>query len=243
MSLLLAALLAPFQLFSPRQARLAARQVGTALAVQAPLDQGTLVVRDDSAAIAREAFRLSAVRVGLNGTGWALAATARYDRGRPIVSLAPTLTVQSDSQPLSLEFEVADPREPLRILGQSARGRFTVRLLGLRSERAREFPVAGRTVVLDDSVYALYVFAAWEARPQPVEVTALVVRAGRRETLSLQDLGMTPTTLNRDPATLRHITVTGGANQLVHLWLDASGHLLKVEIPSRRVRVERVPPA
>jgi len=204
------------------------------LALQAPLDQGTFVVRDDTAEIAREAFRLSSVRVGLNGTGWALAATTRYDRVRPIVSLAPILTVQSDSQPLSLEFEVADPREPLRILGQSARGRFTVRMLGRRSERAREFPVAGRTVVLDDSVYTLYVFAAWEARLQPVEVTALVPRAGRRETA---------TTLNRDPAALRHITVTGGANQLVHLWLDSSGHLVKVEIPSRRLRVERLPAA
>ena len=213
------------------------------LALQAPLDQGTFVVRDDTAEIAREAFRLSSVRVGLNGTGWALAATTRYDRVRPIVSLAPILTVQSDSQPLSLEFEVADPREPLRILGQSARGRFTVRMLGRRSERAREFPVAGRTVVLDDSVYALYVFAAWEARFQPVEVTALVPRAGRRETLSIQDVGTTATTLNRDSAALRHITVTGGANQLVHLWLDASGHLVKVEIPSRRLRVERLPAA
>src|SRR5204862_317815 len=84
----------------------------------------------------------------------------RYDHARPVVGLAPTLTVQSDSQPLSLEFDVADPREPLHILGQAARGRFTVRVLGRRSERAREFPVMGRTVVVDDSVYALYLFAA-----------------------------------------------------------------------------------
>jgi len=213
------------------------------LALQGPLDEGTFVVREDTSEIARETFRLAEARIGLGGMGWALATAVRYDHSRPVIGLAPTLTVQSDSQPLSLEFEVADPREPLRILGQAARGRFTVRVLGRRSERAREFPVAGRTVVLDDSAYALYVFVAWQARAQPVQVAGLVPRADRRVALTVQDLGMGATTLNRDPATLRHITVTGGANQLVHLWLDATGRLLKVEIPSRRLRIERRPPA
>ena len=213
------------------------------LALQGPLDEGTFTVREDTSEVARETFRLADTRIGLGGAGWALATAVRYDHARPVVGLAPTLTVQSDSQPLSLEFDVADPREPLHILGQAARGRFTVRVLGRRSERAREFPVMGRTVVLDDSVYALYLFAAWQARAEPVQVVGVVPRADRREALTVQDLGVGATTLNRDPATLRHITVTGGANQLVHLWLDANGRLLKVEIPSRRLRVERRPPA
>ena len=38
-------------------------------------------------------------------------------------------------------------------------------------------------------------------------------------------------------------TEFGTLNQVVHLWLDAAGRLLKVEIPSRRLRVERLPPA
>jgi len=202
------------------------------LGFQAPLDEGTYVVREDTAEIAREAFRLGAARVGLGGSGWTLAASIRYDRVRPIVVLSPTV-----------EFDAADPREPLRILGQATRNRFTVRMLGRRSERAREFPVVGRTVVLDDSVYAPYLFAARQARAQPVRITALVPRAGRRDELMVQDLGAAATTLNRDPATLRHITATGGPNQVVHLWLDAAGRLLKVEIPSRRLRVERLPPA
>jgi len=213
------------------------------LGLQALLDEGTYVVREDTAEIAREAFRLGTARVGLVGSGWTLAASIRYDRVRPIVVLSPTVTVQGDSQPLSLEFDAADPREPLRILGQATRNRFTVRMLGRRSERAREFPVVGRTVVLDDSVYAPYLFAARQARAQPVRITALVPRAGRRDELMVQDLGAAATTLNRDPATLRHITATGGPNQVVHLWLDSAGRLLKVEIPSRRLRVERLPPA
>jgi hypothetical protein len=213
------------------------------LAVQTPVDEGTLVVREDTAEVAREAFRLSSVRIGLGGTGWTLATTARYDRARPVVVLAPILEVTGDSQPSSLEFDVANPSDPVRILGQVSRGRFTVRLLRRRLERAREFPVTGRTVVLDDSVFALYLFAAWQAGPRPVEIAAIVPRSGRRETLTVQDHGVVATTLNRDPATLRHISVTGGPNLLVDVWLDESGRLFKIEIPSRRLRIERLPPA
>ena len=64
---------------------------------------------------------------------------------------------------------------------------------------------------------------------------------GRRDVLTVQDLGMQSTTLNRDPASLRHITVSGGENRLVHVWLGADGRLAKVEVPSRRLVVERAP--
>jgi len=198
------------------------------LALQAPLDEGTLLVRQDTAEIGREAFRLSAAPGGAGGA-------------RPIVVLNPILQVGPDSAPASLEYTVADPREPLRILGQLARGRFTVRLLGRRTERAREFPAAGRVVVLDDSVFALYLFAGWQAGPGAMPVTAIFPRGGRREPLVVQDLGVEATTLNRDAASLHHVSVTGGANQLVHLWLDRAGRLLKVEIPSRHLTAERTP--
>ena len=209
------------------------------LALQASGDEGTFVVRDDTVEIARETFRLSP---GLGHGGWRLATAVRYDRTRPAVVLASTLEVSADSQPLSLSFDVADPREPMRVLGQLSRDRLTVRLLGRRTEGAREFPVTGRAVILDDSVYALYAFAALRAGPRPVILTAIVPRAGREETLRVEDQGTAATVLNRDPATLRHITLTGGANGVVHLWLDSDGRLLKVEIPSRHVRVERRPP-
>ncbi len=86
--------------------------------LQAPLDEGTLVVREDTAEIAREAFRLTPARAG----GWTLASTVRYDRTRPVVVLDPILEIGPDSAPANLQYTVADPREPLRILGQQTRG-------------------------------------------------------------------------------------------------------------------------
>lgn len=205
------------------------------------LDEGTLVVRHDTAEVAREAFRLTAARPAAGDPRWILATTIRYDRVRPVIVFAPILEVGRDTLPAALQYDVADPREPVRILGQLGGGRFTVRFLARASERAREFPANGRTVVLDDSVFALYVFAAWRAGPVPVTVTVIVPRGLRREAVVVADHGITATAVNRDPATLRHITVTGGVNELVHLWLDAAGRLMKVEIPSRRLTVERAP--
>ncbi len=209
--------------------------------LQAPLDEGTFVVREDTLEVARESFRLIHGRLARGGVGWTLATTIRYDRTRPVVVLAPILDVSADTLPATLQYDVADPRQPVRILGELGRGRFTVRFVARATERAREFPAGGRPVVLDDSVFALYLFAAWRAAGQPGQLTAIVPRGLRRETVEIQDQGLAPTTLNRSPVTLRHITVTGGPNQVVHLWLDTNARLMKVEIPSRRLSAERAP--
>ena len=212
----------------------------TLLQAGAPLDEGIFVVREDTLEVARESFRLSHGRLARGGAGWTLATTIRYDRARPVVVLAPILEVSTDTLPATLQYDVADPRQPSRILGELGRGRFTVRLVSRATERAREFAMGPRAAVLDDSVFALYLFAAWRASAAPSPLTAIVPRGLRRETVQVQDHGLAATTLNRDPATLRHVSVTGGPNVVVHLWLDATGRLMKVEIPSRRLTAERL---
>ena len=209
--------------------------------LQTPLDEGTFVVREDTLEVARESFRLIHGRLARGGAGWTLATTIRYDRTRPVVVLAPILDVSTDTLPATLQYDVADPRQPVRILGELGRGRFTVRFVARATERAREFPAGGRPVVLDDSVFALYLFAAWRAAGEPGQLTAIVPRGLRREAVEVQDRGLEPTTLNHSAVTLRHVTVTGGPNQVVHLWLDATARLMKVEIPSRRLSAERTP--
>jgi hypothetical protein len=209
------------------------------VAAGSPADEGVLVVRVDTLEVARESFRLAHGRLSRGEAGWIMASTIRYDRARPVVVLAPILEVNSDTMPATLQYDVADPRQPARILGELGRGRFTVRLVARATERAREFATGRRAVVLDDSVFAPYVFAAWRATSQPVELNAIFPRALRRELIQVRDLGEAATTLNRDPARLRHITVEG-ERATIHLWLDGSARLMKVEIPSRRLIAERL---
>ena len=208
-----------------------------------PVDEGVFVVRVDTLEVARESFRLSHGRVSRGEPGWTLATTIRYDRRRPVIVLAPILEVNSDTMPAALQYDVADPQQPSRILGELGRGRFTVRLVARATERAREFATGQRAVVLDDSVFAPYVFAAWRAASGgegggATELTALFPRALRRDVVQVRDLGPASTTLNRDPARLRHITVSG-AGPTVHLWLD-DGRPMKLEVPDRHLIVERV---
>jgi hypothetical protein len=205
------------------------------------LDEGTLLIRHDTVEVAREAFRLVSGRIGTGRVGWTLSSTVRYDRVRPVTTLAPILEVCCDTLPFALQYDVADPRGPVRILGEFRGGRFTVRFLSRGTERAREFLANGSTVVLDDSVFALYLFVLWRATPEPLTLIAIVPRALRREQIVIQDRGSALTLVNRDPTTLRHVTVSGGVNQLVHLWVDPAGRLVKVEIPSRRLTAERAP--
>jgi len=204
------------------------------------MDEGVLVVRVDTLEVARESFRLSHGRLSRGEPGWTLATTIRYDRARPVIVLAPILEVNADTMPATLQYDVADPRQPSRILGELGRGRFTVRLVARATERAREFPTGQRAVVLDDSVFAPYVFAAWRASSDPASLTAIFPRGLRRQAVQIRDLGLASTTLNRDPARLRHITVGGEGQDAVNLWLDEAGRLMKVEIPSRHLSAERL---
>ena len=112
--------------------------------VGAPVDEGVLVVRVDTLEVARESFRLTHGRLSRGDPGWTLATTIRYDRARPVVVLAPILEVNSDTMPATLQYDVADPRQPSRILGELGRGRFTVRLVARATERAREFATGRR---------------------------------------------------------------------------------------------------
>jgi len=203
------------------------------------VDEGVLVVRVDTLEVARESFRLARGRLSRGDAGWILASTVRYDRTRPVIVLAPILEVNSDTMPATLQYDIADPRQPSRILGELGRGRFTVRLVARATERAREFATGQGAVVLDDSVFALYVFAAWRARATPTALNAIFPRALRREGIRVRDLGEAATTLNRDPARLRHITIEG-ERETVHLWLDSNDRLMKVEIPARHLSVERL---
>ncbi|HET8712414.1 MAG TPA: hypothetical protein VFM23_01890, partial [Gemmatimonadales bacterium] len=181
----------------------------------ATVDEGVLVVRVDTLEVARESFLLSRGRLSRGGEGWILATTIRYDRARPVIVLAPILEVSTDSMPATLQYDVADPRQPARILGELGRGRFTVRFVARSTERAREFATTQRTAILDDSVYALYLFAAWQATAQPASLTAIFPRALQRETVQVRDLGLESTILHQETIRLRHITVTGP--DLVHV--------------------------
>lgn len=205
-----------------------------------PLDEATLVVRVDTQEVARESFRLLSRRVTDSTSGWVLDSRIRWV-GRPPITFWPVLVVSPDTAPETLVYQVAANGASQRITGQAGPGRYTLRYVAPGVERARELAFGNPTVIVDDSVFAPFLLAGWRAPATPRIVTAIYPRTARRLELTITDLGIGVTTLNRDPATLRHILIAGGADGAVHVWLSPEGRLMKVEVPSRALRAERLP--
>jgi hypothetical protein len=217
--------------------------------VQVPrgvIDEGVVVVRRDSQEVARETFHLRERRPGDATSGWLLDATSRWTApGTHATVFTPVLELGADSSPAALAFDVIANGRSERITGQPGPGRFTLRYLLSGVERARELPGGPHIVITDDSVFSLFLLVAWHAPRSPdagpTHVTAILPRTASRATLTLTDLGIAATIVNRDPAMLRHILIAGGPMGPVHVWLDRDGRLARVEIPDRGLRAERLP--
>jgi len=213
---------------------------------QAPtdlLDDGTLVIHVDTQEVARETFRLVSRRGRDGSIGWQLNTTARWVAGVRSTVLAPVLEVTPDSEPGELAYDVRTIGSSLRITGHPSPGRYTLRYTAPGRERARELAAGPPAAVLDDSVFAPLLFVAWRAAPSPAarSVTGIFPREPRTATLTVADLGLVATTLNRDSTTLRHVVVSGGPDGPIHVWLSADGYLMKVEVPQISLRAERLP--
>jgi hypothetical protein len=207
---------------------------------QTSLDEGTLVVRSDTQEVARESFRLLSRHATDSTTSWLLAARISWVAAPP-VTFAPVLVLGPDTAPGALEYRVAATGASRRITGLPGPGRYTLRYAAPGLERVRELARAGPTVIVDDSVFALFLVASWLAPARPRIITAIYPRTARRLALTVTDLGIGVTTLNRDPATLRHVLIEGGDDGPVHVWLSSEGRLMKVEVPARALRAERSP--
>jgi hypothetical protein len=203
-------------------------------------DAGVLIVRQDTLEVAREAFRLTP-SPGRADTAWTLATTIRWDRSRPIVTLAPVIELAQSGRPRALEYDVTDGRGTRRILAQFSATRATLREVAPGIERARELAATGPTLVLDDSVFALYAAAVRLAGPEPRRAIAIVPRAGRRDSVTITDHGEAMTTLAGRPARLRQVQVAGGALGDVWVWTTPDGRLARIDVPARRLSAERAP--
>jgi hypothetical protein len=203
------------------------------------LDDATLVVRVDTQEVARESFRLFSRRASDSTSGWLLA--ARIHWVTPPATLSPVLALRPDTAPEALDYLVAAGGATQRITGQPGADRYTLRYVAPGRERARELAREDPTSIVDDSVFAPFLLASWFASATPRIVSGIYPRSARRLPLTVTDLGVGVTTLNRDAATLRHILITGGDEGPVHVWLSPEGRLMKVEMPARALRAERVP--
>lgn len=202
------------------------------------LDQGVLRVVVGGAEIAREEFTVTVGSAVAGGAGLRITATAFYPPRRTKITISPLVELGPDSMPRLVQFEATNGDDE-RILAQIGPRRLTIRRISSRGESAHEYPGAPRTMIVDDSVFALYAVP-----PGTASGTVRLVSPRRdvRENYDLTNRGVEETVVAGERMKLLHLVLTRGAD-VRHLWYDASGRLMKVEIPSRRLYAERVLPS
>lgn len=124
--------------------------------------------------------------------------------------------------------------ESLRVVVTVGARRLTIRVASASGEAAREYPSGPRTLVVDERVLSLF---ALVARLQTGPVTVYGPPPGGRRAATLTDAGSDRLPGIAEP--LRHLVLRTGED-VVDIWLDAEGRLIRVAIPSRDLSAERV---
>jgi hypothetical protein len=124
------------------------------------------------------------------------------------------------------------PTDPMRVAASVGLRRLTLRVAVGDREAAREYPGGPATLVADERVLSLYALAAGLA-PGAVTVYGPPPN-GRRPGIIEQGSETLPA-----GGTSRHVILRSGED-VVNIWYDRDGRLLRVEIPSRRLSGERV---
>lgn len=206
---------------------------GLLLLTQSPqgpvVDAGTLVISRGGVVVGREEFT---VRRGRSSgpDGFTITTTARYSVPR-VNTLAPVVELGPDSLPVQVQFDVSGETQA-RAYARFGQRRITVRVVRPGGESAQELPASGRTLVADDSVFALYAI-----RPAPGPLQVLTPRNGQRASAELALLGTERTTLQGVGRELEHWVLRGADER--HLWYDEAGRLMRVEAPSLSLSAER----
>jgi hypothetical protein len=188
------------------------------------LDQGTLVIKQGGKEIGREEFLVRSGRTG-GAQGTTLITRGRFPAVAPALSQEATVERRADGSFVNIQVNreqgevegrfIAEvtPHNVLRIHASSSGG----------SEEVREYPGVPRLIGLADSAYALYLAVVPFATPAGESITAVYPGDGRR-------VAFTARRSDGDGDSGSSIVMSGDINGTI--WLDASGHILRLEFPS-----------
>jgi hypothetical protein len=197
-------------------------------------DRGTFSIKRNGRETGHEEFEIRPGRPG-RPVGDSLLSAARYPESRPQAVLEAVLQTSPEGDPLTLTLDMTRRQQSMQLIATVGRGRVTIRTVGQGAESARELAGGNPVVMLDDSLYALYLPLARYATEQGRTVVAVYPRASRRVQITA-----TRTALSApgDTGATTVVDLTGGVTG--SLYLDAKGRLLEVDFPTLGVEVTRL---
>ncbi len=195
------------------------------------VDQGTLVIRNADAIIAREQFVLAASPDGL-----VLTATSLYPPRRTRVTLESRVEIGADSLPDLATVTTSNGADG-RVAAQFGSRRITVRVASPRGESVREHPAPSRYLVVDDSIFALY---ALPPGMSSGNVRLFALRDDKRSDVTLTNRGLHPPMLNGTQQDLVEVALESADGERI-IWFDRQGRLMKVEDRIAGITAQRTP--
>lgn len=200
------------------------------------VDVGSFTITVDGRTLGRESFRLTATTRGDQTVYLATSDITYGDR-----SIEPRLT--TDGSGTAVEYQVrvrsGDTEESWK--GGITRNRLIAEIVGKRGTAAREQAVPARIVIVDDDV----MFQHWVLglRVSEQRVSVLVPRRDNaRATWTVSVVGEERLRIGTEDIASTHLRATGVGGDVREVWLDRSGRLLKVSIPSRSLLAVRDDP-
>jgi hypothetical protein len=189
----------------------------------------SLVVTQRGKEIGREEFTLRAGR-GRGAPGSTLVAVSRHPATNPLLKVAATLERTPEFALAKFQLDVEGPNGTTVILAAGSGARLIVRTVAKGSEAGRELPGGPDVVLLDESVYSLYIAVADLATPAGKSLTAVFPRSGRRASfVARRESG--------SGGGSARVTLTGDLTGT--LSTDSKGRLQRLELPEAGIVVSR----
>ena len=194
------------------------------------VDEGTFAVTRAGASHT-ENFRIARIENGLiRATGQVVS---------PAQRITSALTFDSLGTPVKYDVTVTEKGvKTATVAAERGAGRLTSRSSDQRGDESmREYPLtAGQSVLVDDGlVHHLYAVAVGR---KPGSVQVIDPRGSHVGAATLSAMGLEPVEVGGKSVTGTHYSlVSGGVRR--DFWLDASGRLLRVEVPSQQLVAAR----
>jgi hypothetical protein len=197
------------------------------------VDEGSFTITRNGQKVGREEFRIRRTPAAA-GAEYVASATVAYGDRR----LSPDLRTDAGGAPLAYRVEVrlGDATEE-RLTGQVGRGRFTAMLKTSRGESTREYVMPEGALVLDDDIYHQYYFVGVGGRSGVVPV--VVPRRSAQVSMRVESKGGESVAIGGRSVAATHFVVSDPGAGARDVWVDGSGRVLKIAIPSRGVVAER----
>lgn len=119
-----------------------------------------------------------------------------------------------------------------RITGRLVGGRFSARILSPAGERMREYLASDGAVLVDDGIAHQYFFLAQKMDGETIRVPMIIPRQSRQVSAEIVNRGREMVTVGGQRTEARRLVVTPTGAPERHIWVDARGRVLQLEIPA-----------